>query len=213
LHYGWAIEGAIGSEFKVDVSYLSTHVNMATRLETLSKELDVTIVMSEGLKEELSETIQEKVRAIDRVMLSGFKNPIIIYTLDLHLNAIEAVPPDPVKREADKKLKKFKLRQLRETRKLQKVGNIEIMENVAIVFEADPDVVAMRAKYHTDFYMKFDMGYRNYVSGEWSVARGMLETTSVLLDIEDGPSVQLLSFMEQYSFKVPDTWQGYRHAV
>jgi len=81
------------------------------------------------------------------------------------------------------------------------------------VFEADPDVVAMRAKYHSDFYMKFDMGYRNYVSGEWSVARGMLETTSVLLDIEDGPSVQLLSFMEQYSFKVPDTWQGYRHAV
>ena len=48
----------------------------------------------------------DKVRAIDRVMLSGFKNPIIIYTLDLDLNAIEAVPPDPVKREADKKLKK-----------------------------------------------------------------------------------------------------------
>lgn len=27
LHRGWAIEGAIGSEFKVDASYLSPHVN------------------------------------------------------------------------------------------------------------------------------------------------------------------------------------------
>ena len=38
-------------------------VNMATRLETLSKELDVTIIMSEGLKEELSPSIQERVPA------------------------------------------------------------------------------------------------------------------------------------------------------
>ena len=32
LHHGWAIEGAIGSEHKVDVSYLSPHVNMSARL-------------------------------------------------------------------------------------------------------------------------------------------------------------------------------------
>ena len=30
---GWAIEGAIGSEYKIDASYLSPHVNMASRLE------------------------------------------------------------------------------------------------------------------------------------------------------------------------------------
>ena len=33
LHVGWAIEGAIGSEYKVDASYLSPNVNMAARLE------------------------------------------------------------------------------------------------------------------------------------------------------------------------------------
>lgn len=32
LHSGWAIEGAIGSEFKIDASYLSPNVNMASRL-------------------------------------------------------------------------------------------------------------------------------------------------------------------------------------
>lgn len=30
LHYGWAIEGAIGSKMKVDASYLSPHVNMVS---------------------------------------------------------------------------------------------------------------------------------------------------------------------------------------
>jgi len=33
LHMGWAIEGAIGSEFKIDASYLSPNVNLAARLE------------------------------------------------------------------------------------------------------------------------------------------------------------------------------------
>ena len=33
LHQGWAIEGAIGSYFKIDASYLSPNVNMASRLE------------------------------------------------------------------------------------------------------------------------------------------------------------------------------------
>jgi len=28
LHLGWAIEGAIGSYFKIDVSYLSPNVNL-----------------------------------------------------------------------------------------------------------------------------------------------------------------------------------------
>ena len=37
LHQGWAIEGAIGSYFKIDASYLSPNVNMAARLEAATK--------------------------------------------------------------------------------------------------------------------------------------------------------------------------------
>jgi class 3 adenylate cyclase len=37
LHKGWAIEGAIGSFFKIDASYLSPHVNMSSRLEAATK--------------------------------------------------------------------------------------------------------------------------------------------------------------------------------
>ena len=37
LHVGWAIEGAIGSEFKIDASYISPNVNLASRLESATK--------------------------------------------------------------------------------------------------------------------------------------------------------------------------------
>ncbi len=37
LHIGWGIEGAIGSNFKIDASYLSPNVNLAARLEAASK--------------------------------------------------------------------------------------------------------------------------------------------------------------------------------
>jgi len=37
LHIGWGIEGAIGSEFKIDASYLSPNVNLASRLEAATK--------------------------------------------------------------------------------------------------------------------------------------------------------------------------------
>ena len=45
LHIGWAIEGAIGSEFKIDASYLSPNVNMASRLEAATKQFGVPILI------------------------------------------------------------------------------------------------------------------------------------------------------------------------
>ena len=37
MHVGWAIEGAIGSDFKIDASYLSPNVNIAARLCSATK--------------------------------------------------------------------------------------------------------------------------------------------------------------------------------
>jgi class 3 adenylate cyclase len=49
LHVGWAIEGAIGSDFKIDASYLSPNVNMASRLEAATKQYGVPILISGDL--------------------------------------------------------------------------------------------------------------------------------------------------------------------
>jgi class 3 adenylate cyclase len=49
LHQGWGIEGAIGSEFKIDASYLSPNVNMASRLEAGTKMFGVPLLISSSL--------------------------------------------------------------------------------------------------------------------------------------------------------------------
>jgi hypothetical protein len=49
LQIGWAIEGAIGSIFKIDASYLSPHVNMVSTLankKKLSKDISHQIINS-----------------------------------------------------------------------------------------------------------------------------------------------------------------------
>lgn len=50
LHVGWAIEGAIGSFYKIDASYLSPHVNMASRLEAATKQFGVPLLISGELQ-------------------------------------------------------------------------------------------------------------------------------------------------------------------
>jgi class 3 adenylate cyclase len=54
LHYGWAIESAIGSDFKIDVSYLSPNVNIASRLEAASKQFGIDLLISGQLQKILS---------------------------------------------------------------------------------------------------------------------------------------------------------------
>jgi class 3 adenylate cyclase len=58
LHLGWAIEGLIGSDYKVDASYLSPHVNIAARLESATKQFGVSILISETVKKVLSKSFQ-----------------------------------------------------------------------------------------------------------------------------------------------------------
>ena len=46
LHIGWAIEGAIGSKFKIDASYLSPNVNLSARLEAATHQFHTPMLMS-----------------------------------------------------------------------------------------------------------------------------------------------------------------------
>lgn len=51
LHIGWGIEGAIGSEFKIDASYLSPNVNMAGNLEASTKAFGIPLLISGDLRD------------------------------------------------------------------------------------------------------------------------------------------------------------------
>merc|ERR1712023_351740 len=62
LHTGWAIEGAIGSQYKIDASYLSPNVNIAARLSTASKQYGVPLLMSGEFRSLLQSSIRSRCR-------------------------------------------------------------------------------------------------------------------------------------------------------
>mmetsp|Transcript_2693 Transcript_2693/g.4092 ORF Transcript_2693/g.4092 Transcript_2693/m.4092 type:complete len:886 (+) Transcript_2693:79-2736(+) len=67
LHFGWAIEGAIGSSKKIDASYISPHVNMSESLEGATKDYGVPILMSEPFYKLLSTEAAAGCRKVDAI--------------------------------------------------------------------------------------------------------------------------------------------------
>ena len=85
LHVGWAIEGAIGSNRKIDASYLSPHVNFTEFLESSTKAYGVPLLISEPFYDLLSPEASMYVRQVDRIRKPG-EDPVGMYTYDSDLN-------------------------------------------------------------------------------------------------------------------------------
>lgn len=86
LHVGWGIEGAIGSPYKIDASYLSPNVNISARLEAATRQYGVSILISGELHDVLSEPFQKITRLLDIVTVKGSENPMKFFTVDLKLD-------------------------------------------------------------------------------------------------------------------------------
>ena len=83
IHQGWAIEGAIGSFFKIDASYLSPNVNMAARLEAATKQFNTPLLISGHLRDIMSNAFQQICREIDTVTVKGSIKPMRLYTITI----------------------------------------------------------------------------------------------------------------------------------
>ena len=84
LHWGWSIEGAIGSEYKIDASYLSPNVNMASRMEAATKQFGVPLlitfnfrlIFSGDMYSICTDETKNHLRHIDRVTVKGSNQPM-----------------------------------------------------------------------------------------------------------------------------------------
>lgn len=83
LHMGYAIEGAIGSYYKIDASYLSPHVNMSARLEGATKAFGVPLLISGSLERQFTRRTRGYCRQVDWVIMSGNDEPVKLFTIDL----------------------------------------------------------------------------------------------------------------------------------
>jgi len=215
LHIGWAIEGAIGSDHKIDASYLSPNVNLASRLQAATKQFGVHILVSGDIYGLLSPEIKKLMRLVDVVNLKGSKLAMKLYTYDMYLKdiPIDTMPELKDKdREIYKKLQKKRLFEYR--KRVQKIhaeffnGRISGKK----FFFADSSIMLARKRFKKSFYDIWEEGFNAYVNGDWAYARvNFMKTRSMIKDYIDGPSNVILGYMESLNFVAPEDWNGVRH--
>ena len=71
LHTGWAVEGAVGSEFKIDALYLSPHISIVDRLEMLCQDYRTNILVTNDLALLMSKRARSTLRQIDCIQFSA----------------------------------------------------------------------------------------------------------------------------------------------
>ena len=203
LHVGWAIEGAIGSEFKIDASYLSPNVNMASRLEAATKQYGVPLLISGALYEKCSKPVKELMRHIDKVTVKGSKLPMDFYTIDCDISKLPECTP--------KQLTKAEIRKRRQNSKKEIYRKIIEEEGKAsALFETDKDLKAMTSgNGKGPFYELFKAGFQAYLSGDWSAAKRKLEEC-LNLRPDDGPTHTIYEVLKENDFITPEEWKGYR---
>jgi len=207
LHFGWAIEGAVGSEFKIDASYLSPNVSIAESIERATQIYGVNIIVAESVIRICSQAVAAKCRLIDRVTITGSVTPMELYAIDLDCMSLTVEPPPSMRINWTSK-QRFRVRQFLEAEKANKWHEENHMVNL---FNENPEIAAMRFRYTLEFIHVFNMGYQNYSQGEWQVAQRLLSRTRTMLGVVDGPSMALLRFMEfPYGYHAPPNWQGIR---
>lgn len=207
LHAGWAIEGAVGSEFKIDASYLSPNVSITTSIEQATGVYGVSFMVAQSVVELCGKAMAAKCRLIDRVIITGSKIPMELYCVDLDYMSVKVEEVKPLHCTWNNR-QRFKVRQFMEAEKAQIWKD---SHDLSSLFDTTPSIVVMRKPYTSEFFQLFNMGYQNYTQGEWQVARRMLSCTKSLLGVEDGPSRALLRYMEvPHQFVAPKDWLGVR---
>eukprot|EP00536_Pseudo-nitzschia_multiseries_P012349 jgi/Psemu1/309027/fgenesh1_kg.467_\ len=221
---GWAVEGAVGSEYKIDATYLSPHVNMASRMMSAAKQYGATILLSKAVEKLLSTTCRKKLRHIDCVYVKGSAVKQHIYSYDARYEGVDFFLFERAPKQSD----------------------LDSESYTQSIWDRDQDVKAMRQHVSDEFLETYHTGVGQYLSGKWGDAfdtfkkadRLMIQTVVeegyIEIDMEDledrifdendtdpeivelrhkfgdGACRTLMNYMERRNLKAPDDWDGVR---
>ena len=208
LHVGWAIEGAIGSDFKIDVSYLSPNVKLSDEFEASTKLFGTPLLMSGHVYDLMTDATKLKCRQMDTVKIPGAEGIFRLYTCDIDYDLIEVESEKKKELSGDqKKLKRVKARLRRDREKVKMFDGTFKLVNL---FEVDEDLKIMREPFTDKFYEVYNDAFKDYTEGNWQDARSKLEEMESIRGTPDGPSLSLLTVMRAHDFNAPADWEGWR---
>jgi hypothetical protein len=218
---GWAVEGAVGSEYKIDATYLSPHVNMASRMMSATKQYGVSFLLSERVQKLLSENAKTTLRHLDTVTVKGSSVQQKIFTYDARVRS------------------DFFLYSRTESQ-----ADLDSERYSASIWHTDQDLCAMRSHVSDGFLATFTRGRDEYLAGNWPQAIELLVNADKLmlqaqldegyvtpamaessfrslnsaaeeheesqLSMGDGPSQNLIGYMKSCGGVAPKNWSGYR---
>lgn len=221
---GWAVEGAVGSEHKIDATYLSPHVNMASRMMSATKQYGVTILLSKAVEELLSKNCRKKLRHLDTVYVKGSNVKQDIFTYDARHQGVDFFLIERTPTQAD----------------------IDAECYTPNIWDHDQDIKAMRHHISDEFMELFNQGLKQYLTGNWKSAYNLLEQADnkmieVIIDegyieidldeyvgdiydrncknedivrlrhdLGDDTCRVLMSYMKSYNLRAPLEWDGVR---
>jgi len=181
LHIGWAIEGAIGSNYKIDASYLSPNVNMAARLEAATHQFGTPLLVSGPFVNEMSPAARAMCRKIDVVTVKGSQIPLELWTCDIsNFDIFGARALTPVIVDGEQKA----------------VDLLAIKKGIQKDFD-------------DEFKRVFEEGVELYIKGDWDLARVKIDECLGIYD-GDGPCNSLSKVMIREGGKAPEDWRGFR---
>jgi class 3 adenylate cyclase len=201
LHFGWAIEGAIGSRSKIDASYLSPNVNMAARLEAATRQYGVTLLLSGDVYDLLTIPIQKLCRHIDTVEVKGSKIPLRIYTIDVNLNL--------------KPSRKFYFNSVKERQRIYAYKKASLFSDILEYGNITNFILGkksfkelLKTNIPKDFYKFHSKAMSEYIHGDWPAAKENFE--KCLEMVYDRPTKVVMDYMRGYDYVAPESWLGFR---
>jgi class 3 adenylate cyclase len=212
LHLGQSIEGAIGSMFKIDASYLSTNVNMANELEENTKTFKKELIMSGDFYDYLSEDAKRYVRLLD-IFKTKSGEITRLYSIDLDLECIQVEKKKDSMFKENNAEKKMEI--IKQKRKMAKILYDDIVirhkSDIWNEFVTDEDEFRLvREKYPDEFVDIYNSGMEAFKKGSWEEAKKLLTNAQELINGDDPACKINLEFMEKYNYTAPNNWKGYK---